>query len=426
MQVELKKLDDTQVQLTIAASEDELAPYKEQILKKLARDVKLPGFRAGKAPLNLIEKNLDQNQLQTEFLDTVLTDLYAVAIKKQMIRPVTRPDVAIKKFVPFSALEFEVTTHIIGKIEVGKYRGLTKVKPEASVTVKDVDEVVKSLQIRLAEKNEVERAAKKDDEVWIDFKGEDTKGKPVKGAEGKDYPLVIGSNTFIPGFEDNVLGMSPGDKNTFTITFPKDYGVNALASKKVVFHVTANKVKEVVMPKLDDEFAAKAGPFTNLKDLKADIKKQIAIERENEQTRIVQNNLVDQVVSKSKLTIPKPLIEQQVVHELDELKRNLTYRGQTYQEYLEAEGKSEEAFIEEVIEPRAILQIKTSLVLAEIAEIEKLSVSPEELEIRMQLLKGQYTDQTMQADLAKPEVRRDIASRMLSERVVNLMSDTAV
>lgn len=418
MHSELKKLSETKIQLSINAAEEDLKPYKNKALEKLSSKVKIPGFRGGKAPISLIEKNIDPTMLQTEFLDEALSGLYGEAVSTQKVRPITRPDVSVKKFVPYTVLEFDVTTEVIGKIKLADYKKVKMAPEKAKVETKDIEDVLKSLKKQVAEKKEVNREAKKTDEVWIDFKGVDAKGKPVNGADGNDYPLVLGSKTFIPGFEENIEGLKPGDEKTFTLTFPSDYGVKALANKKVTFTVTVKKVQEIEEPELNDEFAGKVGPFKTLKELKDDIKKQLTFEKQNELDRKYQNDLVGKIADKSELAIPEVLIEQQIGYNLDEAKRNLTYRGQTYQEFLDSEGLTDEQYKETVLKPQSERQVKFSLILSEIAEAEQLFVTPEELEIRIQLLKGQYQDPTMQANLDNPENRSDIASRMLTEKVL--------
>lgn len=423
MNVKRTNKSETEVTLAITATATDLNSIKQHVLKRLAADVKLQGFRKGTAPLALVEKNIDQNLLQTEFLDEAMTHLYSTAAQEEKLRPVTRPDVQIKKFVPFTELEFDVTTSVVGEVKLPNYKTIKAEKPKISVVAKDVDEVVKSLQTRMAERKEVERAAKNGDQVVIDFAGKDDKGEPVSGADGKDYPLILGSNAFIPGFEDNLVGLKPGEEKTFTVTFPKDYGVAALANKDVTFVVTVKTVSEMIEPKVDDEFAAKVGPFKTVTELKADIKKQLTAEREAEASKAHQNELVQKIADKTTVALPSALIDQQVVYNIDETRRNLTYRGQTYEEFLKAEGLSEEEYKTTILRPQAEQQLKTSIMLSEIAEKEKLSVTPEELEIRIQLLKGQYAqDQLMQAELDKPENRQDIASRMLTEKVLELLS----
>jgi len=416
---QLNKLSGTQVELSITAGEEDLFVYKKQAIKKLSPQVKVAGFRKGAAPPALIERNIDPTLLQTEFLDFALSGLYSLAASSNHVRPVTRPEVNVKKFVPYTALEFTVKTHAIGKIKLPNYKTMKFSKPVVNVTNEDVKGVLESLQTRLAEKKGVDRAAKDGDEVTIDFKGFDSKGKPINGADGKDYPLVLGSNSFIPGFEEQVIGIKMKESKTFTLTFPKDYGVKNLAGKEVKFDVSLKKVEEIIKAKVDDAFAAKIGPFNSVSELKNDIKKQLGIEKQREIDREYHNKLVIKIVDKTHLAVPPPLIEDQANLSLEELRRNLNYRGQTYQEFLEAEGLSEETHRETILLPEAEKQVKTSLILNEIAEVESLQVTPEELEIRIQLLKGQYKDNSMQQELEKPENRRDIASRLLTEKVLS-------
>ncbi len=418
MNSQLTKLTDTQIELTISAGEEDLFVYKKSAIKKLSPQIKVTGFRKGTAPPALIERNIDQTLLQTEFLDLALSGLYSIAAENEHVRPVTRPDVTVKKFVPYTTLEFTVKTHVIGKIKLPNYKTMKLVKPKATVTAADVKGVLESLQTRVAEKTEVKRASKDGDEVVIDFNGTNSKGEVVAGAEGKDYPLTLGSKSFIPGFEKNIEGMKSGEDKEFELTFPKDYGAKNLAGKKVKFKVSVKKVEEIVKPKIDNTFAAKIGPFQSVEELKKDIKKQLSVEKQRELDRDYHNKLVNKIVDKTNLPIPEPLIEDQANHALEEVRRNLNYRGQTYQEFLESEGLTEETHRQNILLPEAEKQVKTSLILSEIAEVEGIQVTPEELEIRLQLLKGQYKDSSMQEELEKPENRRDIASRLLTEKVL--------
>jgi trigger factor len=418
MQVKTTHPSDTQAKLSVTADEPMLRSMKDHVLTHFRSRVKIAGFRPGTAPLNLIEKHIDPAELQTEFLEETISSLYSQAIQQERLRPVDRPEISIIKFVPFTTLEFEASVPVVGEIKLPEYTKIKKSKVPVTVTTDDVKDVLTSLRQRMADKKDVNRAARDGDQVWIDFKGIDDKGEAVNGAEGKDYPLILGSNTFIPGFEPNLAGLSAGEEKTFTLKFPKDYGVKALANRNVTFTVTVTKVQEVVEPKADDEFAAKAGPFKTLKDLKDDIKRQLQHERQHEADRNYESELIKTIADKSKVTIPDVLINDQVERLIADLRQNLMYRGMTWEEYLEAEGKSEEAYRTEVLIPQARERVKASLVLAEIAEQEKLEVTPEELEVRMQILKGQYQDAAMQAELDKPEARQDIAARLLTEKTV--------
>jgi len=406
-----------QVELKITANEADLSPVKQRTLQKLAPEVKLPGFRAGKVPLNLVEKNLDPATLQSEVLDLAVNLLYQQALDQEQLRPVANPEMTLTKFVPFTTLEFTLLVEVIGDVVLPDYKKIKLAKPAVKVEAKDVAEVVKSLQKRLAERKSTPDAAKSGYETLIDFKGTDSKGEPVNGAEGTDYPLMLGSDTFIPGFEDNVIGMKAGDTKTFVITFPKDYGVKALQSKKVTFEVAVKLVNKLVEPKADDEFAAKAGPFKTLEELKADVKKQLTLERENEAQRNYEEELLKKVADKAKLSVPKQLVDEQIERIEAEEKQNLMYRGQTWEEHLKAEGVTAEEHKEQKREA-ATDRVRIGIVLSEIAEAEKIMVSPEEFDKRMGQMRAQYQDATAQAELEKPEVQRDILARMMTEKTI--------
>lgn len=425
MHVDKKRITDTKVQLSIAADDAFLARTKQTVLATLRRDVKLPGFRPGKVPAALVEKSIDPTVLQSEFLDAAVNELYVATLAQERLRPVERPEVNIKKFVPFTTLEFEALVEAVGDVKLPDYTKVKLAKKPVSVTAKDVDEVIEALRTRGAERKEVTRAAKTGDEVVVDFAGTDAEtSEPIQGADGKAYPLLLGSNAFIPGFEDNLIGLKVGEEKTFTLTFPKDYGVQALQGKKVTFKVTATKVHEVVKPEIDDEFAAKVGPVKTVAELKADIKKQLTAEQQTQAERDFESELLARIAEQSSVAIPKVLIEEEIERaELDE-KQNLAYRGQTWQEHLTAEGVTEAEHREQ---KRAVAEqhVKAGLILTEIAEREGLQVLPEELEIRLQILKGQYQDKQMQAELDKPESRRDIANRLLTEKTLTQLKTYA-
>lgn len=417
MQVKRTNTSETEIKLTIVVTEQEMADLKQHVLGHFKDRVKIAGFREGKAPLELIEKNVDPSLLQSEFLEDAINQLYGRAIREENLRPVANPEVSITKFVPFTTLEFDANVVVMGEVTLPDYKKVKKTKPEVKITADDVKDVLKTLQSRAAEKKDVDRAVKEGDQAWIDFKGVDSKGKSVDGAEGKDYPLVIGSKSFIPGFEENLIGMKANDEKTFDLTFPVDYHAKALAKKKVTFTVTVSKVQEVIEPKLDDAFAATVGPFTSLQQLKDDIKKQLQIERQNESDRQFEAELVGELAEKTKVALPASMVEEQIDKIEEQEKQSLMYRGQTWEEHLTEEGLTAEQHREQK-RPEAEKSIRASLMLAEVAEKEKLEFTTEEVQARIDALKKQYNDPQMQAELDKPENQRDIASRILTEKTV--------
>lgn len=419
----IKHVSPTKVKLTLATTD--LADYKAKALNKLGADVKVQGFRTGKAPLQLIEKQVNPNLLQGEVLDTAINALYNEALREHRLRPAAEPKVNITKFVPFEDLEVEIEVEVIGEIKLPDYKKVKVAQEKAAVTPKEVEEVLAQLASRQAEKKDVDRAAKNGDETLIDFKGTDAKtNEPIAGADGKDYPLHLGSDTFIPGFEKNLIGAKPGEEKTFTLTFPKDYGVKALQNRKVTFAVTVKKVQELSQPKIDDAFAASAGPFKTLAELKADIEKELVARKQAEVDQKHTDDLIRAIADKAKVAIPEVLVDEQLERIERETRQNLAYRGQTWQEYLEGEKLTDETFRKKH-RADAELRVKAGVVLADIAEAEKITVTPQEFDAQLQALKARYPDAQMQTELDKPANQRDILSRMVTEKTIAKLKEYA-
>lgn len=418
MKVTREQTSATQNKLTIIADQKILDATKAKAIDHLGKNVKVPGFRAGKAPANIIEKHLDPTAYQNEFLEHAVNDLLLAAFNNQKLRPVGQPKIEITKFVPFSTLEFTAEVEVIGDIKLADYKKIKLEQPKTQVTTDEINEVLNNLRKRGASKSEVTRPAKLEDELVIDFTGSDAKtGEPIEGTDGKEYPIVLGSKTFIPGFEEELVGLKPGANKTFKITFPSDYGAKALQDKKVNFTVDVKTVNELKSAKLDDEFAASVGPFKTVKELKDDIKKQLTAEKQQEVNRDFDNKMMEAIAEKSQVDVPKSLVEEEIDRMEEEEKRNIVYRGQTWQEHLDEESVTAEQHRDRQRDVAA-LRVKSGILLGEIAEAEDITVTPEELEIRIMLLKNQYPDEATQAELEKPENRRDITSRMLTEKTL--------
>lgn len=421
MQITKKQLTPTNVQLTIVADATELLPAKQAVLKDLAKDLKLAGFRKGHAPAHMVEKVVDQQLLQNNVIDHVVNDLYMAGIEQEKLRPASQPEVSLTKFVPYATLEMTAVFDVVGSVKLPDYTKFKVHKNVDAVTDEEVEAVLDDILARDATTKEVERAAQDGDEVVIDFAGADAKSKePIEGAKGEDYPLVIGSNTFIPGFEPEVVGLKKDDEKTFTITFPKDYAAKELQHKKVAFTITVKAVRERTLPKLDDAFAAKLGAFTSVAELRNDIRKQLVAEKDAQAQRKLESDVLEQLGSKAVVELPDSLIEQEIDRIDEEERRNLMYRGQTWQEHLDAEGKTEEEHRAGHRE-QAALRVTVGIALGEVAQKEKVEVTDDEFTAHLETLKKQYGDAQMQAELAKPENQRDILSRMMTEKTVAVL-----
>lgn len=422
----IKELSKTEIEITIEAGQKELKHAKEAVLKELQPDVSAPGFRKGKAPLPVVEKQTDDAFLQSQVIDHALNDAFSEAIKEHKLRPVGQPKVDMKAFVPYSSMTAQFTFAVVPEIKLPDYKKLKVKRDSISVSKDDIEEVVDNLRKRMAEKEEVKRAAKLEDEVIMDFDGFDKDGKAVSGASGKDYSLTLGSDTFIPGFEDELIGLKAGDNKTFDIRFPKDYAHKPLANEVVTFKVTVKTINSQKLPKKDDSLAEKVGPFKKLDELRKDIEKQLQAQKEQEATQLYRDKLIETIADKTKFDLPKVLVDEQVESQMIDFKQNLVYRGVTLEEYLEQAGMKEDEYKEKEILPAAERRVKAGLILSEVADTEKIVVTPEELEIRMQLMKGQYaSDQAMQTQLDTPEARRNVMSQLMTEKTLARLEEYA-
>ncbi|GAC1392270.1 MAG: trigger factor [Candidatus Saccharimonadales bacterium] len=420
MQIKVTYIDKTLATITIIADEPSLGKIKQQVIGDLAKTFKLPGFRSGKVPSQLVEKNIDAKMFESKFLEDAIQELYFQAIQSENLRPIENPKISLTKFVPYSNLELQAEVSVIGKVTLPHYENLSIKKGDPTVSKQAVNQVLNSLQQRSATKKPVERASKEGDEVVLDFSANDKKGNPIPGATGSDYPLVLGSNTFIPGFEANIIGLKALDSKDFNITFPKEYQVKTLANKEVTFSVTIKMVNEMILPELDDEFAKKAGPFDDLKSLKADISKQLLLEKEKENEVAFESDIITSISKQSDVAIPKALIDEEINRMEQEEKQNILYRGQTWDEHLKEENLTSEEHFEQK-RSAAEDRVKASLVLSEIAEKNNISVTNEELQHRIQTLKSQYKDERMQQELDDPNNRQSLISQIVTEKTFSYL-----
>ena len=425
MQVIRKNISETKVKLTISLGVEELTHAKTHELQEQAKKVKVSGFRQGKAPLSVVEKQLDQNQLQASIINHAVNDFYGQAVEEADLRTLSQPQIEIGKFVPYTELEFTAEVEFMPEIKLGDYTKIKKTKPKVSVTAKDIDEVLENLRTRSAVKEDSDKPAKEGDEVTVDFEGKDKDGKPIAGASGKDYPLTLGTKTFIPGFEEGLVGVKKGEEKELNLTFPKDYHAKNLAGAKVTFLVQVKNIQALTLPELDDKFAASVGAFSTLADLKKDIKSQLTEQKESEQTNQIKDEIVEELVKKSTLVLPEILVNDQLAMLEHDFNQNLIYRGITKAEYLKQENfKDEEAWKQKELKPQAERRVSVGMVLAEVAEKEKLTVTEEELAERISLYKQQYQQSAAQFDT--PEMRREVISRILTEKTVDRLFDLAV
>lgn len=419
MKTTVKKLSDTKVQLTISLGASELADAEQVSLTKLARDIKVPGFRKGKVPASIAAKHIDPNALQEQILENALSKAVAEAFLQEKLQALDRPSVEVKKFVPGSELEFTAEVEVIPPVKLGDYKKLTAKKEVAKVEDKDVDEVIERIRKNYSEKSEVKRAAKAGDEAVIDFTGKKD-GVAFDGGSAKEYGLKLGEGQFIPGFEEGVIGHKAGEEFDLKLKFPEDYHAENLAGQDVVFTVKLHKVNELELPELNDEFAAKCGPFTEMKEVKADIKRELTAQKEREADEKFKDALVGELTEKSKAALPELLVEDQLRSIERDLTQNLMYSGLSLDSYLKTQGfKDKEEWTKKEARPAAEKRVKAGLVLAELSKELKIDASRDEIQEQINFFKQQYgKDKKILEQFDNPNVHRDIANRMITDKTV--------
>jgi len=420
MKTVVKHLSDTRVELTVSLGAEELKAAEQVALVKLAKTVKIPGFRKGNVPASVVAKHVDQQVLAQETLENALSKGVADAYMKEDLQALDRPEVEVKKFVPGSELEFTAETDILPKVTLGDYKKLKAEKAKVSVAKKDVEEIIDRMRQGFAEKKTVERAAKNGDEATIDFVGKKD-GVAFDGGTGTDYPLTLGSNSFIPGFEEGIIGKKPGETFDLELTFPEDYHAADLKGANVTFTTTLKELKEVVLPKVDDEFAAKCGPFTSVEELETDIKRELTTQKEREAGEKLKDDLVNQLIEDATIPVPETLLKDQAASIERDMTQNLMYQGLTLEQYLENKGfKDKDDWMKREVNEAAEKRVKAALALAELSKIEKIEATNEELEEHVNLYKKQYANNPQMVEqFDKPEARRDIANRLLTEKTVD-------
>jgi trigger factor len=372
-------------------------------------------------PVSVAAKNVDPNLLAQQTADDALSKAVADAFIAEDIQALQRPEVELVKFVPGQEMEFTAEADILPKIKLGDYKKLSVQREAVKVEAKDVNEILERMREGMSEKKETNRAAKDGDEVIIDFVGKKD-DVAFDGGTATNYSLKLGSNSFIPGFEEGIVGKKAGETFDLKLNFPKDYHVADLAGAEVVFTTTLKKVNELVPPALDDEFAKKADQrLSTLKELKDDIKKELTAQKNREADDKLKDELVGKLIEVSEIPTPQILVEDQARSIETDMTQNLMYQGLTIEQYVQNKKfkDKEDWRLKEVI-PAAEKRVKAGLVLAELSKVEKIEASSDELAEHINLYKSSYANNPEMAKrFDEPEAQRDIANRLLTEKTVD-------
>jgi trigger factor len=421
MKTKLKNISDVKVELTISLGAEELKAAEQVALTKLAKEVKIEGFRKGKAPLEMVAAQVDPNLLSQETLENALSKSVAEAFLKEKVQAINRPEVDVKKFIPGTELEFTATTEIMPKVKLGDYKKLGIKKEAVKVSKKEVKETIDRILKNFAEKKKVEREAKNGDEVVIDFLGKKD-GVAFDGGKAEKFPLELGSKSFIPGFEEGLIGKKAGDELSLDLEFPKDYHAKDLAGAKVVFEVKIHEVRENVEPEINEDFLSKLGDFKTKEEFEKQIEEDLKTQKQAEADEKFKDELVKKLSEVSKVPVPEILLEDQKRSIEMDMQQNLMYSGLSLEDYLERMGKTREEWLEKDVKEAAEMRVKSGLALAELSKVEKVKSDTKELDARIVQLKEQYRNsKEVQKQLSSDDVRRNLANQILTEKTIDLL-----
>lgn len=425
MKAELIKREGNNVTLKITVENDKFEAAVTKAYNKTKGKYNIPGFRKGKAPKMVIETQYGKGVFYNDAIEILFPEVYPAAIDELNIDPIDRPDLDIEEISKDNGLVMVVNVEVKPEFELGAYKGIEISKVDNTVNEDAVDERLNEMVERNARLVSVEdRAIENGDTAVIDFEGFDN-GVAFEGGKGENHNLVIGSNSFIPGFEEQLVGKKAGEEVEVNVSFPEEYHAEQLAGKPVVFKVKVNDVKVKEVPALDDEFAKDASEFETLAELRADVKAKLEEEAENKAKGEMRNSLVEKVAENTEVVIPEAMVEGQIDNMLMELNYQLQYQGLSLQQLLEMTGRS----VEELrAERRADAErlVKSSLVLEAIAKAENIEVSEEEFNAELEKMAAMYN---MEADKIKSSLREndieDIKGQVKIRKTIDLLVENA-
>jgi len=422
----MEKKENNVVVLTIDVSPETFADALQRSFKKNAGRFSVPGFRKGKAPMHIVTKYYGEGVLYDDAIDFAANPAYLAAIAEHGITPVSRPELDVQSISREDGMKFTVQITVKPDVELGQYIGVEAVMPEFPVTDADVERDLGRTQERNARLVPVEgRGIETGDTANIDYEGLKD-GVAFDGGTGASYDLKIGSNTFIPGFEDALIGKTAGEEFELPITFPEEYGHAELAGQAVIFKVKVNEVKFRELPVLDDEFAKDVSEFDTLEEYKASIRKKLEENAAGRAKGAFEDNVVKAVVANATIDVPAAMIDSEVDQMVNEQSQQMRYQGFELEQYLGYIGQTIESFREQ-LRDSAETRVRTSLVLEAIAAKEEIQASEEEIDDeigRMAQLYG-MTKEDLKSRIA-PGENSFVAESVVRNKTIALLTEKAV
>lgn len=421
MSVQVEKLEKNMAKLTVEVPAEEVEKALQAAYMKEKNKISIPGFRKGKVPRAMIEKMYGAAVFYEEAANILIQDNYAAAMEESKEDIVSRPTIDIVQIESGKPFIFTAEVAVRPEVTLGKYKGVQVTKIDTTVTDEEVEAALEKEQQKNSRTVTVtDRPVANGDTAVIDFEGF-VDGVAFDGGKGENYDLEIGSNTFIPGFEDQLVGAEIGKELDVNVTFPEEYGAKELAGKEAVFKCKVNGIKVKELPEADDEFAQEVSEFDTLDEYKADIKAKLLKDKEDEAKRAKEDAVIGKIVENATMDIPDAMVEYQTQQMLDDFGRRMQSQGLSLEQYFQFTGMTE-ADYKEQMKPRALQNIQSRLVLEAVAEAEKLEATEEDLEKEYAKMAEQYkldVDKVKEifGEYQKEELKKDIVIQKAAELV---------
>lgn len=422
MKATLGKKEGNNVEFTIEIPEKDFEDAVQKSYLKNRGQFNIPGFRKGKVPRKIIEMNYGVEMLYEDAINIALPEAYNDAIDELELHPIEQPDVDIEEVEKGKPVIIKINVTVKPEIELGEYKGIEVEKVDYDVTDEIVDEELKSVQEMNARITDAgDRAAKEGDLLNIDFEGF-IDDEAFEGGKAEGHELEIGSNQFIPGFEEQLVGKNKDEEVDVVVTFPEEYHQEDLQGKEATFKVNINEIKEKELPELDDEFSKDVSEFDTLEEYKASIREKLEEEYSSKEKTENENNVIDAVVEAAKLDIPEAMIESQLETELGEFDYNMRSQGLDLEQYLQITGSTQED-LKDQLKPMAEKRVRGDLVLEAIAEKEKIEVTEEDIDNKLKEMAETYEEEDKEK-FVEDMKKRDLTfleTAITNQKVIDLL-----
>ncbi len=419
MNVKSVEKEATRATVVVEIGKSELEPSLNKAFLKYRKNISIPGFRKGKAPRAIVEAAYGKHVFYEDAIEEIFPELYKQHVLTQDMKPVGKPEITDMKIGEDDGVTLTVATDLYPEVTLGQYKGLEVEKAEANVTSDEIDAEIDRMAQNVARITTVDRAAQDGDTAVIDFEGFKD-GVPFEGGKGEKYELRLGSHSFIPGFEEQVVGMAAGDEKEINVTFPENYHEKSLAGAPVVFKVKVHEVKETVVPEKDDEFVKDVSEFDTMDELRADIEKRVLEEKQNGIDRAFENAAIEKAVANMTVEIPDSMIDEELENEMERMDYELRAQGASLQAYAQMMGGNMDA-IKTSLRPGALNAVKTNVMLNAIVDAEGIEVTDEECEEEYKKLAESYK---MEVEKVKELV--DIKGDLQIRKAAKLVAESAV